>query len=103
MSFIIILEINVSGGDTHFYRINIELEKQDHLLKYLYWRYAVDSFDRIFHAGTIWFGHGSVISFNIQKYTFLHFYHHVNVFHERYINAEDWTNYIKSIWIVERY
>ena len=52
------------------------------------------TFDHCFHEGSIWTGHRAILSFILQKSTFLRFVNHGNKFYNRYIKYDGRTKYI---------
>ena len=63
VSVIITLWTDISGGDTVFYDgvKTSDLGSRTHILKHLHRRMIFSSFERIFHQGNLWRGHGAVI------------------------------------------
>ena len=63
LSVIIILGIDVNGGETVFYdgeNMN-DIGKRAHVLKHSHGRCVIGSFDKILHEGSIWTGHRAVL------------------------------------------
>ena len=82
LSIIITLGTDIRGGDTMFYDgvKKYDLVSKAHAQKHLHGRAFFGPFEKCYHKCTIWRGPISVISFIIKKQTFIHFYHHADLF-----------------------
>ena len=81
----------ISGGYTLFYDgvKPSDLGSRSNVLKYLYGRIIFSPFEEKIHEGTIWRGHGEVISSILTRQIFPHFYRHGDRFYNWYINKID--------------
>ena len=72
LSVIMILETDVNGGEPFFYygeNIN-DIGKRAHVINNSHGTCVIGSFDKNLHEGSIWNGHGAVLSFILHKSIF---------------------------------
>ena len=90
VSVIITMGGNINVVDSVFYDgvKTFDLGSIADVFKILHGRMIFGPFEK-FHEGTLWRGHGAVISFIIRKQIVLHLYCRGDRFYNRYINKTD--------------
>ena len=73
VSVITTLGKGIIGGDTMFYDgvKSCEFGNRAHILKHSHGRMVFGPFEKVFHEGTLWSGYRSVISFILEKNSFI--------------------------------